>query len=162
QLPSASPGRFWDLHALPLVDRGMTIGGLVRLTDVTERRRAVEARSLLAAIVESSEDAVIGQTLEGVIVSWNPGAERLYGYSAEEALKKPFSFLFLPGQADDLSVVMAKLRLGKRVEPCEVVHVCKDGRPVDVSLSLSPVWDAGGAVTAVSAIGRDVTDRKHA
>jgi two-component system CheB/CheR fusion protein len=162
QLRSASPGRFWDLHALPLVDHGMTIGGLVRLTDVTERRRAAEARSLLAAIVESSGDAVIGQTLDGVIVSWNPGAERLYGYSADEALRRPFSFLFLPGHADDLSGVMDKLRLGKRVEPCEVVHLRKDGRRVDVSLSLSPVRDAAGAVTGVSAIGRDVTDRKQA
>jgi PAS domain S-box-containing protein len=162
QLRSACPGRFWDLHALPLVDHGRTIGGLVRLTDVTERRRAAEARSLLAAIVESSGDAVIGQTLDGVIVSWNPGADRLYGYSAEEALGRPFSFLFLPGQADDLSGIMEKLRLGKTIEPCEVLHVRKDGRRVDVSLSLSPVRDAGGAVTGVSAICRDVTDRKQA
>jgi PAS domain S-box-containing protein len=117
---------------------------------------------LLAAIVESSGDAVIGQTLDGVIVSWNPGAERLYGYSADEALRRPFSFLSPPGHADDLAGLREKVRLGKRVEPCEVVHLRKDGTRVDVSLSLSPVRDAAGAVTGASAIGRDVTERKRA
>jgi two-component system CheB/CheR fusion protein len=162
QLRSASPGRFWDLHALPLVDHGVTIGVMVRLSDATERRRAAETRSLLAAIVESSGDAVIGQTLDGVIVSWNPGAERLYGYSADEIRGKSFALLFLPGDHNDLPGVMEKLRLGKRVEHCEVVQVRKDGRRVDVSLSLSPVRDAGGTITGASAIGRDVTDRKRA
>jgi two-component system CheB/CheR fusion protein len=162
QLCSTGPRRFWDLHVLPLVDHGVTIGALVHLTDVTERRRAAEARSLLAAIVESSGDAVIGQTLDGVIVSWNPGAERLYGYSADEARRKPFSFLLPPDQPDDLPAVREMLRLGKRVEPFEAVHVRKDGRRVDVSLSLSPVRDAGGAITGASAIARDVTDRKRA
>jgi two-component system CheB/CheR fusion protein len=162
QLRAADPGRFWDLLALPLVDDGVTIGSLVRLTDVTERRRAAEARSLLAAIVESSGDAVVGLTLDGVIVSWNPGAERLYGYSADEARGRPFSHLFPPGHPNDLPGVMEKLRLGKTVEPCEVVHVRKDGLRVDVSLSLSPVRGAGGAVTGASAIGRDVTDRRRA
>jgi two-component system CheB/CheR fusion protein len=162
QLRGANPGRFWDLRALPLIDHGVTIGGLVCLTDVTERRRAADARFLLAAIVESSGDAVIGQTVDGAIVSWNPSAEQLYGYSAAEALGKPFSFLFAPGHADELPAVMEKLRAGKRVEPWEVGHLRKDGSRVDVSLSLSPVRDAGSAVTGVSAIARDVTDRKRA
>jgi two-component system CheB/CheR fusion protein len=162
QLRAAGAGRFWDLLAHPLIDQGVTIGAVVRLTDVTERRRAAEARSLLAAIVESSGDAIVGLTLDGVIVSWNPGAERLYGYPADEARGRPFSCLFPPGHPDELPGVMEKLRLGKEVEPCEVVHVRKDGLRVDVSLSLSPVRGTGGDVTGGSAIGRDVTDRRRA
>jgi PAS domain S-box-containing protein len=162
QLGSAGAGRSWDVHVLPLVDRGVTIGVLVRLTDVTERRRAAEDRSQLAALVASSEDAIIGLTLDGVIVSWNPGAERLYGYSAADVRGRPFSLLFPPDHPNELSGTMEQLRLGKRAAPGEVVHVRKDGRRVDVSLSLSPVKDVSGAVTGAAAIGRDVTDRKRA
>jgi PAS domain S-box-containing protein len=162
QLGSAGAGRFWDVHVLPLVDRGVTIGALVRLTDVTERRRAAEDRSRLAALIASSEDAIIGLTLDGVIVSWNPGAERLYGYSAADVCGRPFSLLFPPDHPNELSGTMEQLRLGKRAAPGEVVHVHKDGRRVDVSLSLSPVKDVSGAVTGAAAIGRDVTDRKRA
>jgi PAS domain S-box-containing protein len=162
QLGSVGAGRFWDVHVLPLVDRGVTIGALVRLTDVTERRRAAEDRSRLAALVASSEDAIIGLTLDGVIVSWNPAAERLYGYSATDVRGRPFSLLFPLDHPNELPGTMEQLRLGKRAEPCEVVHVRKGGRRVDVSLSLSPVKDAGGAVTGAAAIGRDVTARKRA
>jgi PAS domain S-box-containing protein len=162
QLPSAGAGRFWDVHVLPLVEHEVTIGTLVRLTDVTERKRAAEARSRLAAIVESSEDAIIGKTLDGVIVSWNPGAERLYGYRAAEVRGKPFSLLFPPDHPNELPGILKRLRQGKRIEHAEVVHVRKDGRRVDVSLSISPIKDAAGAVIGASAIGRDVTDRKRA
>jgi PAS domain S-box-containing protein len=162
QLALAGPARFWDVHVLPLVDHGVTIGTLVRLTDVTERRRAAEVRSQLAALVASSEDAIIGGTLDGGIVSWNPAAERLYGYTADEVRGRPFSLLCPPEDPNELPAVMEQLRLGKRVEPCEVVHVRKDGRRVDVSLSFSAIKDAAGAVTGASAIGRDVTDRKRA
>src|SRR5205823_13123266 len=93
--------------------------------------------------------------------SWSPGAERRYGYSAEEVRGRPFSVLLPPGHLDELPGVMEPLRLGGRVEPCEVVQVRKDGRRVDVSLSLSPVKDARGTVAGASAIGRDITDRKR-
>jgi PAS domain S-box-containing protein len=161
QLRAAGAERFWDLHVLPLIDHEVTIGALVRLTDVTERKRAAEARSQLAAIVESSEDAIIGQTLDGVIVSWNPGAERLYGYAAAEVRGQPVSLLFPPDHPNELPALMEGLRLGKRVEQYEVVHVRKDGRRVDVSLSLSPIKDAAGAVTGAAAIGRDVTETRR-
>jgi PAS domain S-box-containing protein len=161
QLGSAGSERFWDMHVLPLVDLEATIGALVRLTDVTERRRSAEARSRLAAIVESSEDAIIGQTLDGVIVSWNPGAERLYGYSAEEVRGRPFAILFPPDLPDELPEILERLRRGKRIESSEFVHVRKDGKRVDVALSLSPIKDASGAVTGASAIGRDVTERRR-
>jgi PAS domain S-box-containing protein len=162
QLGSAGAERFWDMHLLPLIDHGVTIGALVRLTDVTQRKRLAEARSQLAAIVESSEDAIIGKSLDGVIVSWNPGAERLYGYSSDEVRGKPFSILFPPDHPDKLPGILKKLGQGERVEPYEVVHVRKDGSRVDVSLSISPIKDAAGAVSGASAIGRDVTDRKRA
>jgi PAS domain S-box-containing protein len=161
-LRSSGAGRFWDLHVLPLVDQEVTIGTLVRLAEATERKRAAEARSQLAAIVESSEDAIIGQTLDGIITSWNPGAQRLYGYSASELVGKPISLLFPPDYHNDLPELMAKLRHGKRIDPYEVVHVHKDGRRIDVSLGISPIRDATGAVTGAAAIGRDVTDRKRA
>jgi PAS domain S-box-containing protein len=162
QLSVAGPVRFWDVLVLPLIDHGVRIGVLVRLTDVTERRRAAEVRSQLAALVASSEDAIIGGTLDGVIVSWNPAAERLYGYTADEVRGRPFSLLCPPEDPIDLSEIMEQLRLGKRIEPCEVVHVRKDGRRVDVSLTVSAIKDAAGTVTGASAIGRDVTDRKQA
>jgi PAS domain S-box-containing protein len=161
QLGSDGKGRFWDLHVLPLIDDGVTIGALARLTEVTERKRSAEARSRLAAIVESSEDAIIGQTLDGVIVSWNPGAERLYGYSAEEIQGRPFSILFPPGHPDELQVILDRLRRGERIESSESVHVRKDSKNVDVALSISPIRDAVGSVTGASAIGRDVTERRR-
>jgi two-component system CheB/CheR fusion protein len=161
RLRPTGPDRFWDVHVLPLADQGVTIGTLVRLTEVTERKRAA-ARSQLAAIVESSEDAIIGNTLAGVIVSWNPGAERLYGYAAGEVRGRPLSLLFPPDQPDEVPEIVERLRQGKRIEHYEVVHVRKDGRRVDVSLSISPIRDAAGAVTGASVIARDVTDRKRA
>jgi PAS domain S-box-containing protein len=161
RLGSACAGRYWDMHVLPLIDLGATIGVLVRLTDVTERRRSTEALARLAAIVEFSEDAIIGMTLDGVVVSWNPGAERLYGYSGGEVRGSRFSILFPPGHADEMPELLENLRRGKRTESSEFVHVRKDGGRVNVALRFSPIKDTTGAVTGVSAIGRDVTERRR-
>jgi PAS domain S-box-containing protein len=161
QLRPAGAARFWDVHVLPLVDQGVMIGTLVRLTDVTERRRAAEVRSRLAALVASSDDAIIGGDLDAVIVSWNPAAERLYGYAADEVQGRPLSLLLPPDHPNDLPAILERLRVGKRVDPCEVVHVRKDGRRVDVSLSVSAIKDAAGAVTGASAICRDITERRR-
>jgi PAS domain S-box-containing protein len=162
QLGQADAAQFWDIHVLPLIDQGLTIGILVRLSDVTQRRRAAEAQVRLAALVSSSEDAIIGAALDGTIMSWNPAAERLYGYTTDEIQGRPVGTLFPPEHANEFSEILERLRLGKRIEPREVVHVCKDGRCVDVSLSISPIKDAAGTVTGMAAIGRDITDRKHA
>ncbi len=161
QLSTKGTERFWDMHLSPLIDHGATIGVLVRLTDITERKRAEEARSQLAAIVESSEDAIIGQTLDGIIVSWNPGAERLYGYTAAEVLGRPFDLLLPPESPNRLPLIMKRLGQGERMELSDVRHRGKDGRLVDVSLCLSPIKDAAGAVTGASAICRDITERKY-
>ena len=117
-----------------------TIAGVVLVfRDVTEARRAMEARLYLAAIVESSDDAIIGKTLDGKIASWNRGAERLYGYTAEEIVGQPLSVLVPPDHPDELPAIMERIKRGERIEHFETVRVRKDGSRVDVSLTISPV-----------------------
>ena len=124
------------------------------MTDVTERRQAEEERDRLAAIVESSEDAIIGKTLDGVITSWNGGACRLYGYSAEEAIGKPVAFLVPPDRPDELPEILSRLRAGQKVAHLETVRIRKDGTAVNVAITVSPIRDAAGAVAAASSIAR--------
>jgi PAS domain S-box-containing protein len=137
---------------------------IVRWTgqDVTERIQAEKAQEFLASLVESSQDAIIGKTLEGIIVSWNRGAEELYGYRAEEAVGKSISLLAPPDRSEQLAQFLEDVRRGKRISGIETVRVCKDGRRLDVSLTVSPVQDAAGKVTGSASIGRDITERKRA
>ncbi|MBY0514019.1 MAG: PAS domain S-box protein, partial [Gemmataceae bacterium] len=147
--------------AAPIRADGGAVGGAVLVfRDVTQTRRAVEARLRLAAIVESSDDAIIGQDLDGVITSWNRGAERLYGYTAAEAVGSPLSLLIPPDHPDELPSLLARIRRGERVEHYETERVRKDGTRVDVSLTISPIRDADGEVTGASKIARDVTTQK--
>ncbi|HEV8676036.1 MAG TPA: PAS domain S-box protein [Methylomirabilota bacterium] len=126
------------------------------------RRGVEEHRRQLAAIVDGSADAIIGQTLDGTIVSWNPAAERLYGYAAHEVIGRSVSLL-VPGELpDELAQILARLRRGERIEHYETVRVRSDGSRVDVSLTVSPIRDAAGAVIGASAITRDITRRKRA
>jgi PAS domain S-box-containing protein len=118
-------------------------------------------RHKLAAIVESSEDAIIANTLDGSITSWNAGAERMYGYTAPEVTGRPISILIPPGQLDDLPEITQRLKRGERIEPFETVRVRKDGEPIQVSLTVSPIRDSAGTVTGASAIARDITPRKR-
>jgi PAS domain S-box-containing protein len=136
-------------------------------TDVTEMRRTEEALrasnerlSQLAAIIESSDDAIIGRTLDGVITTWNRGAERLYGYTAAEMVGKSADLLVPADGPGEFPSLTEKLRRGESVAGHETTRVCKDGRRIQVSLTLSPIQDAQGNITAVSAIARDITDRK--
>ena len=128
----------------------------------TENKRALETTSRLATIVESSDDAIIGKTLEGVITNWNKGAEKLYGYSAGEVLGQPISVLAPPERAEEVTQILARLKRGERLEHFESVRVRKDGSLVDVSLSIFPVTDSRGEVTGIASIARDVTERKRA
>ncbi len=130
--------------------------------DITEQKRAVETQQQLAAIVESSHDAIMSIDLNGTITSWNRGAERLYDYQAKEIIGKPISVLIPPDHTEDFPAIMEQLRRGERIEHFETVRVAKDGRRVDVSLSVSPVLDAEGKVIGASKIARDITDRKRA
>lgn len=128
-----------DGSAAPIRDEDGSIVGIVLVVrDVTESRRALEAHLRLAAIVESSEDAIIGKDLEGRIVSWNRGAERLYGYTADEALGRPISMLLPPGHADELPQIISRLRRGERIEQVDAFRLRKDGHQIEVVLAISP------------------------
>src|SRR5919202_3285559 len=127
-----------------------------------QMHRASHRVEVLASIVNSSEDAIIGNTLGGTITSWNKGAERLYGYAAAEALGRGVSMLVPPSQTDELPQSVERVARGEHVEPFETARATKDGRTIHVSLTVSPVKDASGRVVGASAIARDVTGRKRA
>ena len=123
---------------------------------------AEEEPARLAAIVGSSDDAIISKTLEGIITSWNKGAQRIYGYSAEEAVGQPISLLVPPEHPDEVPEILEKIRRGEKVEHYETVRVTKDGRKLDISLSVSPIKDTEGNVVGGSTIARDITEREEA
>ncbi len=128
--------------------------------DVTDRKRADEMQGLLAAVVEYSDDAVISKSLDGTILSWNAGAGGMFGYGEAEAVGQSINMIIPPELQAAETDLLARVRRGERVEPFETVRVARDGRRLDVSLSLSPVRDETGAITGASSIGRDISDRK--
>ena len=128
--------------------------------DITDRKRAEAEASQLALIVESSEDAIVGKSLDGKIRSWNAGAERIYGYSASDVLGQPVRILIPPEQHDELPEILEKLKRDERIQHYETIRVRKDGRRINVSTSISPVKDSEGKIIGASAIARDVTQRK--
>ena len=127
-----------------------------------ENQKVFVAVSRLATIVESSDDAIIGKTLEGLITSWNKGAEALYGYIAADVVGRPISILVPPERSEELPRILARLRRGERVEHFESVRVRKDGSFVDVSLSVFPLTGPDGEVMGAASIARDITERKRA
>ena len=135
---------------------------LLGIEDVTERKEAELARARLAAIVESSDDAIIAIDLDGVIASWNQGAERLYGYTAQEAIGQPVTTLIPPERSGEEESILERLRRGERIEHFETVRRRKDGSAVDISLTMSPIKNARGEVIGASKIARDITERKRA
>jgi PAS domain S-box-containing protein len=130
--------------------------------DITDFRRTEEEHLRLAAIVEFSDDAIIGKTLDGTITSWNAGARKLYGYAAEEVTGRPVSLLLPPGEYDDIGEILEKIRSGVTVSHLETKRRTKDGRIIDVSLTISPIKDTKGNVLGASTIARDITGRKRA
>ena len=148
--------------AAPIFDAaGNVLGVVLVFHDVTQRRRAIEAMRLTSAIVDSSADAILGKTLQGVITSWNRGAERLYGYSAE-MIGKPVSMLIPVELRGDEQIILQSVAKGERIEHYETVRKRKDGELIDVSLSVSPIVDGTGKVIGASIIARDITERKNA
>jgi len=131
-----------------------------------EQKRAEAARvgseQRLAAIVESSEDAIVGKNLNGIITSWNAGAERIFGYTAAEAVGQPVAMLAAPDRLDEMPEILAKIRRGERVGHYETRRRKKDGQVIDVALTVSPVRDAQGRIVGASKIARDITDLKRA
>jgi PAS domain S-box-containing protein len=149
-----------EISLSPLeTEEGPLVSSTIR--DITERKRMERSREELASIVDYSDDAIIGKSLSGIILSWNKGAERLYGYSADEVLGKPISILLPPDRADELAEIIAKLNRGEIVNE-ETVRLRKDGTLLDVALTVSPIRNSRGEVAAASAIARDISERKRA
>ena len=141
---------------------GRPLRAIGTAVDITRRERPEEAQARLAAIVEGSDDAIIGKSLDGIVTSWNQGAERIFGYTAEEMVGSPLSRLVPPDRPDEVPSILAAIRRGERVEHFDTERVRKDGQRIQVSLSISPIRDATGDVIGASKIARDVTDRKRA
>jgi PAS domain S-box-containing protein len=131
-------------------------------TDITERKQLEAASQSLAAIVESSNDAIISKDLNGIITSWNAGAERLFGYTAEEAVGQPVSMLAAPDHRNEMPEILNQIRQGHRVEQYETRRRRKNGQIIDVALTVSPVRNAAGQIVGASKIARDITERKLA
>lgn len=150
-------GKWHEVHAYPSRD-----GLSIYLRDIEERKREQEANARLAAIVESSEDAIISIDAQGTISSWNPGAEHLFGYSSQEIIGQPLSTLYPPDHKDEFPQIMRRLLNGERIDHYETHRIRKDGRQLDVSLSISPIRDAKGNVVGAAKIARDISAQKRA
>lgn len=155
------PGLRQRMHCVlnPACDADGSVNGyVIAITDVTDRRRVAEARELLAAIVDSSDDAIVSTDLEGRVTSWNPGAARLFGYTSEEMLGSALLSSANPEEAD----ILDKVKRGGRVRHFETTRLAKDGRRLDISLSASPMRDHMGHVVGIANVARDVSEAKAA
>lgn len=152
-----------DDSGAPIKDaNGKTLGAVLIFRDITDRRRAEKERALLAEIVGSSEDAIISKNLDGRIESWNAAAERLFEYTANEALGRPITLIIPPERLEEERLILERLRRGERIEHFETVRCARSGRAVDISLTVSPVRDSEGRIIGASKIARDITERKRA
>src|SRR5258706_9392998 len=133
---------------------------LAMVEDITDKKKAEEARYRHAAVIESSDDAIASGTLDGIIVSWNTGAQKIYGYTEAEAVGKPISMLVPPELRDEENKILETVRAGDRIEHFETVRVTKTGRRISVSLTISPIKDSTGRTVGISGIARDITERK--
>jgi PAS domain S-box-containing protein len=142
-------------------DRNL-VGGVNMLLDISDRRDADRAGQILAALVESSQDAIVSKDLNGIIQTWNRGAERLFGYTAEEVVGQPVSILIPEDHADEEPEILRRIRIGEQVGTYETVRRRKDGTLIDVSLTISPVRDRAGRIVGASKFARDITERRRA
>jgi two-component system sensor kinase FixL len=152
--------RFMGIFAPGVDDRPARVVGLV--SPAGQAELGDHAKSRLAAIVASSDDAIIGKTLDGIVTSWNKGAERIFGYSAEEMIGRPIFVLAAPGLDEDMPAILAKIRRGERIDHYETVRRHKDGQLVHVSLTESPIHDSGGRLVGASKVARDITAARQA
>ena len=146
----------------PHHDRSGNPAVVIVAIDVTLSKRADEARGRLASIVESSEDAIVSKDLNGIITTWNRGAERLFGYSASEAVGQSITIVIPPDRLNEEPTILEKIRHGQSVKHFETVRLAKDGTLKDISLTVSPIWDEQGNLVGASKIARDITARKAA
>lgn len=148
-------------HPRPLFDNsGKQVGAVNMLLDITERKTAEGEMGKLAAIVQSSDDAILSKTLKGIINSWNPAAERLFGYTAEEMIGQPVTKLIPQDRMEEEPAILERLKRGERVEHFETKRITKDGSLLDIFLTISPVKDRLGNIIGASKIARDITAQK--
>jgi PAS domain S-box-containing protein len=138
------------------------VGCVLVFRDVTQRRKAERAASYLASIVESSDDVIIGKDINGIITSWNKSAERIFGYTAAEAIGRPIAMLAPPDRADEMPAILARIRQGEQIDHFDTLRRAKDGRLVPISLTVSPIKDKDGRIIGASKIARDISERKRA
>jgi len=148
------------IHSNVFMQEGKFVHTRCFTVDVTEQKDADEARSRLAAIVDSSDDAIASKDLNGIVTSWNASAERIFGYKAEEIIGKPITTVIPPELHQDEPVILSKIRRGERIEHFETVRVRKNGERIQVSLTISPVKDESGRVIGAAKIVRDITENK--
>jgi len=156
-------GHCYIMRILPYRATDDSIEGIVvTLIDITERKRAEEAHARLAALVESSDDAIIARDLNGIIFSWNSGSESLFGYGADEIIGKPITMLLPPERLEEEEHIMRSLATDERIEHFKTVRLAKDGRRINVSVTASPIIDTQGRIIGVSKIARDITKHMQA
>ena len=151
----AYPTPLWD-------ETGELTGAVNTLVDITDRKKVEDAAQRLAAIVEFSDDAILSKDLNGIITTLNLGAERLFGYTSEELIGKPVTILIPQDRQDEETEILERIRRGERVEHYETIRRRKDGSPVDISLTVSPIKDSEGRIIGASKIARDITGHKRA
>jgi two-component system, LuxR family, sensor kinase FixL len=160
-LATAGDGRWLCMRGRPrnLGAHGAEVRGV--LLDMMQRKTAEEANSRLAAIVASSNDAIVGKTLDGVVTDWNQGAETILGYSADDIIGKSISLTLPPGHEEETAAILERIKRGERVEHFETRRRRKDGEIIDVSVTVSPVWDSSGRLLGASKVLRDITERQQ-
>jgi PAS domain S-box-containing protein len=149
-------------HASPLYgDAGQLAGAVNVLVDISDRNAAEQARAMLGAIVESSDDAIVSKTLDGIIQSWNSGAERLFGFRADEAIGRPITIIIPPERLHEEQDILSRLCRGERIDHFETRRLAKDGRLLEISVTISPVRDSSGRIIGASKIARDISAQKN-
>jgi PAS domain S-box-containing protein len=150
-------------YPTPLFDASGTVVGAVNmLMDVTDRKHAEQIKQRLSSIVQSSDDAIISKNLDGIIESWNAGAERIFGYTAAEAIGQSIEILIPPHRFNEETEIISRIRRGERIDHYETVRRRKDGSLIDISLTVSPIMSTSGGVIGASKIARDITERRRA
>jgi PAS domain S-box-containing protein len=152
----------WGSLSISLLKSGPSPLVLAMVEDITDKKNAEEARFRHAAVIESSDDAIASATIDGIIVSWNTGAQKIYGYTEAEAVGKPITMLVPPELPDEENKILETLKSGHRIEHFETVRVTKTGKRINVSLTISPIKDSTGRTVGISGIARDITERKLA
>lgn len=149
-----------SLSVSPIVDaKGRVIGASKIARDISERKRANEKQAVLAAIVETSDDAIVSKTLQGVITSWNKAAEKMFGYSEVEAVGKHITLIIPPERLDEESYIIGEIIKGNKIDHFHTIRRAKDGRLIPISVSVSPITDETGKVVGASKIARDISEQ---